>query len=241
MNNESLAHLLLVEDDEDLQELIQQYLEKNGFAVSTQVDGNATTKQVRENDYDLIILDLLLPGKDGISICREIRQYYNGPILILTASGDSIDQVVSLEVGADDFVQKPVEPRVLLARIRALLRRVSSTDDEETPTSANKAPVIKNLVFDGLTIQLSSRTVKLDQQDLPLSKPEYDLLVLLAQNAGNVVSREEIFRALRNLPYDGQSRFVDTAVSQIRKKLGNKADRYLKTVRGSGYLFIPSE
>lgn len=231
------ARVLLVEDDLELQQLIQRYLSKNQFEVSVESSGSHAIKSIREGAFDLIILDLMLPGKDGISICREIRHEFHGPILMLTASGDAIDHVVGLEVGADDFIQKPVEPRVLLARIRAHLRRIPATTsslEQEQPLREAKPKLMR---FGELTINVSSRTVVLAGVELTLSKPEYEMLVLLAENAGTVISRDAIFQALRQLPYDGQSRFVDMAISQIRKKLGSQADRYLKTVRGSGYLF----
>lgn len=226
--------ILLVEDDTDLGLLIQEYLSANHFDVAIETDGLQAVDRIRQENADLVILDLMLPNKDGISICREVRHLYHGPILILTASGDSVDHVVGLEVGADDYVQKPVEPRVLLARIRALLRRASN--DEGGKVQKNSSG--EHLEFGELTISESSRTARLAEQPLDLTTPEFDVLLYLARNAGRIVTRDDIFMHLRNLPYDGQSRFVDITISQIRKKLGTSSDEYLKTVRGRGYLFV---
>ncbi|MEM9605726.1 MAG: response regulator transcription factor [Pseudomonadota bacterium] len=229
---------MLVEDDLELQQLIRRYLEKNGFDVDVCSDGADAVDRIVCGDFDLVILDLKLPGLDGISVCREIRHRFFGPVLMLTASGDDIDHVVGLEVGADDFILKPVEPRVLLARIRARLRAPAVT--RNLPPAASAAPSPALLSAGGLTINLSSRVAEFDGRTLELSTPEYDLLVLLAENAGQVLSREAIFQSLRKLPYDGQNRFVDVTVSQIRKQLGDQAEHHLKTVRGKGYLLALS-
>ena len=227
--------ILLIEDDAELGALIQVYLITNHYNVSIEPDGLNAVERICSVQADLVILDLMLPNKDGISICREVRHHYHGPILILTASGDSVDHVVGLEVGADDYVQKPVEPRVLLARIRALLRR--SHSDDSAPLAADPT-TSGNMVFKDLKISETSRTVRLKDQLLELTTPEFDVLVYLAKKAGTIVTRDQIFMHLRNLPYDGQSRFVDITISQIRKKLGPSNENYLKTVRGKGYLFV---
>lgn len=224
------ASLLLVEDDEELAELIAEYLGARGYGVTVQSDGAKAVEQVCSGQFDMVVLDLMLPGMDGISVCREVRHRFSGPVLMLTASADVVDQVVGLEVGADDFVQKPVEPRVLLARIRALLRRATAAPVHRQPES--------ELCFDELVINPSANQATLAGRVLTLSAAEFDVLYHLAQNAGRIVSRDEIFSEVRNIPYDGLSRFADIAVSQIRKQLGSAADRFVKTVRGRGYLFI---
>jgi two-component system response regulator RstA len=225
--------ILLVEDDEELAELISNYLSDNAFTVAVESNGARAVGRIINEKPDLVILDLMLPGKDGISICREARFGFSGPILMLTASMDAVDQILGLEIGADDFVQKPVEPRVLLARIRALLRR---TDNTPIQHSLNQSePDLMN--FGDLSINISARTVHFKGSSLEFSGSEYNVLLYLAENAGSIVSRDELFQSLRNLEYDGQSRFIDITISQIRKKLGGDADSYLKTVRGKGYLF----
>ena len=225
-----MANIFIVEDDVQLAGLMQDYLTSKQLNVTVEHDGTYAVERIVEAQPDLVILDLMLPGKDGVTICRELRPQFNNPILMLTASEDSIDQIVGLEVGADDFVQKPIEPRVLLARIRALLRRVSSSIPSATHND--------EIQYRGLTINPSSRSVKLDGQDIELSAQEYDFLELLTAEAGNIVTREQVFQSLKNMEYDGQNRFADILISQIRKKLGTSADEYLKTVRGKGYLFI---
>ena len=227
------SNILIVEDDVDLALLMAEYLSAREFNVSVEHSGLPAVERIVSEQPDLVVLDLMLPGKDGVAICREARPNYQGRILMLTASEDSIDQIVGLEVGADDFVQKPIEPRVLLARIRALLRRSSiAPEPTETPS--------KNLLkFRELNINKASRNVEFQQQMLDLTTPEFDMLALLAENAGEIVSREQVFKALKNIEYDGLNRFADITISQIRKKLGDNADDYLKTIRGKGYLFMP--
>lgn len=231
--NQQENTILIVEDDIELAALIAEYLSARDFAVSLEHDGQTAVQRIINEQPSLVVLDLMLPGKDGISICRECRFEYDGPILFLTASNDAVDQILGLEIGADDFVQKPVEPRILLARIRALLRRTSQKSDPN-PTSTGP----ETLRIDGLTLNLSARTVSLDGNEVDLTTPEFDALEILAKNAGQIVSRDALFQGLRNLDYDGQSRFIDITISHIRKKLSEKADEYLKTVRGKGYMLI---
>lgn len=230
MDNENI---LIIEDDVDLALLIQEYLINKGFHVEVEHDGLQAVNRITSLNPDLVVLDLMLPGKDGVSICREARPFFNGSILMLTASEDTIDQIVGLEVGADDFVQKPVEPRVLLARIRALLRR-------QPPKNAEELHVRPNAIqFRDLKINRAARAVHFQNQPLELTTPEYDMLLLLAEKAGEIVSREDVFQSLKNIEYDGINRFADITISQVRKKIGLQADEYLKTVRGKGYLFLP--
>ena len=232
------TRILLVEDDVQLAELIQEYLQAKQFEVAVEHDGAKAVAYIQNWQPDLVILDLMLPGKDGISICREARFSFAKPILMLTASDDDVDQILGLEIGADDFVRKPVEPRILLARIRALLRRsetASSASQSEADVASISNGIIQN---DDLVINPQARTVSLNQQSIDLTTPEFDVLLYLAENKGKIISRDELFKQLRNLEYDGQSRFIDITVSYIRKKLGDDAGNYLKTVRGKGYLFV---
>ena len=224
--------ILLVEDDQELAALIGEYLTQQQFDVGIEHDGAAAVQRILDEQPRLVVLDLMLPGKDGISICREVRAGYRGSILMLTASNDSVDQILGLEIGADDFVHKPVEPRVLLARIRALLRRVESAP---VAAESSNAEMIR---FEDLRINKSARSVVLAGEELDLTNPEYEVLQYMAEHAGVVVSRDDLFGALRNLEYDGQNRLIDITISRLRKKLGDSADRYLKTVRGKGYLFV---
>lgn len=227
--------VLIVEDDDRLASLTQEYLSANGLAVSIVGDGITAIQRIRDENPDLVVLDLMLPGADGLAVCREVRAAYRNPILMLTARTDDMDQVLGLELGADDYVAKPVKPRVLLARIRALLRRA----DGEAETAANSGDQ-RRLEFGDLVIDDASRAVLLSAQPVELTSAEYDLLWLLASNAGKILSREEIFERLRGIPYDGQDRSIDVRISRIRPKIGDDPDnpRRIKTVRSKGYLFV---
>ncbi|MBD9632807.1 MULTISPECIES: response regulator [Pseudomonadaceae] len=230
---EQEARILIVEDDQRLAELTQDYLESNGLAVSIESHGGKAVERVLAERPDLVVLDLMLPGEDGLSICKRLRPDYDGPILMLTARTDDMDQVQGLEMGADDYVCKPVRPRVLLARIRALLRRSEP---------AEAAPVVggKRLTFGKLVIDNAMREAWLDEQTIELTSAEFDLLWLLAANAGRILSREEIFNSLRGIEYDGQDRSIDVRISRIRPKIGDDPmhPRLIKTVRSKGYLFV---
>ncbi len=227
--------VLLVEDDTQLAGLISEYLQEQQFEVLIECDGNRALERIRDEQPSVVILDLMLPGKDGISICREARFHYQGPILMLTASSDAVDQILGLEIGADDYIHKPVEPRILLARIRAALRRSDTATDVDHGTSRNTAEILR---FGELKINKSARQVFFAERALELTTPEYDVMLFLAENPGQTITRDELFQAVRKLEYDGQNRFIDITISQIRKKLGTEADNYLKTVRGQGYLFM---
>ena len=177
-----------------------------------------------------MILDLMLPGEDGLAICRRVRPNFAGPIMMLTAHTDDLDQVLGLEMGADDYVPKPVQPRVLLARMRALLRRA----DAPAPDGEMR------LKFENLEIDNATREAWLSGERIDLTSAEFDLLWLLARNAGRVLTREEIFSDLRGIKYDGQDRSIDVRVSRIRPKIGDDPNQphRIKTVRSKGYLFV---
>lgn len=236
MENAETGRILIVEDDERLATLTREYLENNGLQVSVEGDGGKAVDRILNEKPDLVVLDLMLPGEDGVSICRRVRSQYYGQILMLTARTDDLDEVLGLEMGADDYVAKPVRPRVLLARIRALLRR-SVVPVEET--LAEKS----SLRFGPLVVDNSMREAWLNEQSVELTSAEFDLLWLLCSNAGRVLSREEIFAQLRGIEYDGQDRSIDVRVSRIRPKIGDDPmyPRLIKTVRSKGYLFVKSE
>lgn len=223
-------HVLIIEDDERLADLTRDYLQANGFRVSLEADGGRGVERILALQPDLVILDLMLPGEDGLSICRRVRGDYPGPILMLTARTDDMDQVLGLEMGADDYVPKPVQPRVLLARMRALLRRAESAETVAEP----------RLTFGNLEIDSATREAWLDGERIDLTSAEFDLLWLLASNAGRVLIREEIFSQLRGIKYDGQDRSIDVRVSRIRPKIGDDPNQphRIKTVRSKGYLFV---
>lgn len=230
--------ILIVEDDERLAELTREYLETNGLAVSVETHGSPAVDRIRNEQPDLVVLDLMLPGEDGLSICRRVRPFYSGPIIMLTARTDDLDQVLGLEMGADDYIGKPVKPRVLLARIRAMLRRVTESTQSNANEPSGEEP--SRLQFNDLIVDRSMREAWLNNVSIDLTSAEFDLLWLLASNAGRVLSREEIFTALRGIEYDGQDRSIDVRVSRIRPKIGDDPvhPRRIKTVRSKGYLFV---
>lgn len=222
--------ILLAEDDYRLAQLVRDFLAANEFSVIVEANGNKVIDRVRCESPQLLILDVGLPGKNGLEICREIRSQFTGPILMLTARNTDADQVLGLEYGADDYVIKPADPRVLLARIRALLRRHTA----EKPTTQEA------LTFNTLTLKIAQRQALLGSQTITLSSHEFDLLAILAQNAGQVLSREFLFKAVYHREYDGLDRSVDVRISQLRKKVQDDAENptRIKTVWGRGYLFV---
>ena len=235
---QSKKRILLVEDDRRLGDLIAKYLSRNNFSVTIERRGDTAPDRILGEIPDLVILDLMLPGMDGLEVCRNVRPGYQGPILMLTAREDDMDQVAGLEMGADDYVRKPVEPRVLLARIRAIMRRFDKT--EGRPADAFHEPNANELRFGNLIINRSSRTVQLDGQAVVLTTNEFDLLWLLAENGGHILDRNSIYQKLRGIDYDGLDRSVDLTVSRLRKKLKDDSEcpQRIKTVWGQGYLFV---
>jgi DNA-binding response OmpR family regulator len=226
--------ILLVEDDRRLAELTATYLEQNGFRVRVEPRGDCAVERFAQENPRLVLLDIGLPGRDGLSICRELRRTREVPILILTARDTDLDQVIGLEAGADDYVTKPVDPIVLLARVRALLRR---TERGETGAAERKA----DLTLGALRISETAREVWLEGAPVALTTHEFDLLSLLAHRAGQLVSRDEVFRAMRGIDYDGMDRSIDGRVSKLRRKLGDDAGSptRIKTIWGKGYLLVP--
>jgi DNA-binding response OmpR family regulator len=224
-----MPKILLVEDDLGLQQLTKDYLEHNGLEVAALERGDEVFSYLENNHVDLMILDVMLPGKDGFSVCRQVRDKFSLPILMLTAKSEDFDQVLGLELGADDYVIKPAEPRVLLARVNALLRR------GQIVTKASE-----ELQFGDLIIDKTSRIVQLSDKEIVLTSHEFELLWLLASNAGQVLSREHVHQHMIGRQYDGLDRTVDVRVSRIRKKLGDNSDKpfRIKTVWGQGYLFV---
>jgi two-component system, OmpR family, response regulator RstA len=233
--------IILVEDDEKLSSLIQKYLQTQGFSIEVVADGNLATKAILSHQPDVVILDLMLPGKDGLTICREIRSQYKGCVLFLTASEDDIDHVAGIELGADDFIVKPIQPRVLLARIRMQLRKATLIAKEVGQVDVKDLHVVSDLHFGKLSIFPRKRLVTLADEKIVFTTSEYDLLLLLANHAEEVLSRDFIFKATRGIEYDGMDRTVDSKIANLRKKLGDSGSLSSKiiTVRNQGYLFVP--
>lgn len=230
--------ILLVEDDDRLASLVSEYLRQHGFEVEIEPRGDKAPERILEMQPALVILDLMLPGRDGFDICRDVRPFFSGPILMLTARDDDVDQVVGLELGADDYVNKPVEPRVLLARMRALLRRCNDTEGGDDP--APEAGDRDQLTFGSLQISRARREVTLGDDVIALTTSEFELLWLLASDAGTILSRDRSLEALRGIGYDGLDRSVDNCVSRLRRKLSDSPSNptRIKTVRSKGYLFV---
>ena len=229
------SRLLLVEDDLTLGKMVDDFLTGHGFRVRWESNGLRALGLIDSETFDLLILDIGLPGMDGIQICRTVRDRFAGPIIMLTARGDEIDEVVCLEVGADDYIAKPVRPRALLARLKVHLRR---GDSQDLPTESSK------LEIDGLIIDSTSRTVRQktelgDENILSVTTAEFDLLLFLMQRAGEVVGRNEIYEQIQGIAYDGVDRSIDLRVSRLRKKLGDDpgSPKRIKSVRGVGYIF----
>jgi DNA-binding response OmpR family regulator len=220
--------VLLVEDDLRLAELVRTYLQGHGFRVVVEHRGDRVVEHLQTAAPDLVVLDLGLPGRDGFAVCRELRAASSLPILIVTARGNDIDHVVGLELGADDYVVKPVEPRVLVARIHALLRRARAARPIEP----------RILRFGELTINATSRAVTIGSVEVALSSNEFDLLFHLASRPGEIHSRETLYLQLYKREYDGLDRTLDVRISHLRKKLGEAgAGDRIRTVWGHGYSF----
>ena len=220
--------ILIIDDDNRLNQLLKDFLKDFGYQVITTTHPAKGLKKLKQASPDLVILDIMLPDMDGFEVCRTIRQTSNTPIIMLTARGEVTDKVVGLELGADDYLAKPFEPRELVARIQSVLRRTQPLSDSQT------------LTFDRLTIDLDKRIALLDGHPVDLTTNEFAALALLARNAGKVLNRDQILLELRGMDCDAFNRSVDIAVSRLRQKLKDnpKSPEFIKTVWGSGYVFI---
>jgi len=218
--------VLVVDDDARLQELLATYLSQNGFEVTSAADGRKGLAALQSDTFDIVLLDVMMPGLDGIEVCRRIRATSRIPIVMLTAKGDETDRVVGLELGADDYVAKPFSPRELLARLRALLRRAQPT------------PETQALTIGDLAIDVDGRVVTLAGHQVDLTGIEFDILVTLAKRAGRVVARDGILSAAGRDDVTVGERTVDVHVSHLRQKLGDapRSPTRIKTVRGVGYV-----
>jgi two-component system OmpR family response regulator/two-component system response regulator RstA len=240
------ARILLVEDDERLAQLVADALSRAGWQVTHCARGDEGEARMRREPYDVVLLDGHLPGKDGFDVLRDVRRDFAGRIVMLTARDDDIDQVLGLEGGADDYIAKPVAPRVLLARLKALMRREApaaqaAQGTAQARSSAGAASEPPPMRFGNLEIRPAAREVRVGSAVMALTTAEYELLLFLASRAGLVVSRDDIMQGLRGLEFDGLDRAIDARVSRLRRKIGDDAETpsRLKTVRGQGYLFVP--
>ena len=224
-----MTKVLIIDDDRKHSELLQEYFKRFGIKLVTAGDANEGFRKLAVEDPDLLLLDVMLPGKDGFAICREVRKTSNIPIIMLTARGDVIDRVSGLELGADDYIGKPFEPRELVARVQAILRRSDAA-----------GPSAGKLSFEGLEIDTESRSVKVDGNSIELTSMEYELLLILARRHGKKLSRDDILGELRGIDAAILTRSVDIMVSRLRQKLGDsvKPPRFIQTIWGRGYSFI---
>lgn len=222
--------ILIIEDDEELANWISQYLQQHGF--KTQISDRGDTAEAATKQYkpDLVILDINLPGKNGFDVCQGLRDFYLQPIIMVTANDEEFDEVLGLELGADDYITKPLTPRVLLARINAQLRR--NKDQNQN--------IDGRMDFGALTIDLPSQSVTLNGEDITLSSGEFELLWVLASHAGTELKRQDLIKEIRGFDYDGFDRTIDVRVSRLRKKLYDTTDppKKIKTIWGKGYLFV---
>lgn len=230
MNQESANHrVLLVEDDASLASMIADFLSPHGFEASIEGRGDAAVERIIEENPDVVVLDVNLPGLDGFAVCKAVRANYRGAIIMLTARGEEVDEVVGLEVGADDYMAKPVRPRALLARLRTHLRRAAPT---------GQGPLSKPLQVGSLTVDPSRRGAEIEGESLDLTSAEFDLLQFLAENAGRALSRNDIYQHIHGMRYDGLDRSIDLRISRLRRKLGDDPakPKRIKSVRGVGYM-----
>jgi two-component system response regulator ResD len=221
--------ILVVDDEKRMVELVKLYLEREGFVVDEAFDGQQALDMIDNNEYDLVILDIMIPIVDGLTVCKEIRRTSDIPIIMLTARGEEFDKVLGFELGADDYVVKPFSPRELTARVKALLRRWNPLKKEE---------LYEDIEFPDLVIKPNSRKVEVAGREVYLTPKEFDLLYYLAKNEDIVFTREKLLEEVWGYDFFGSLRTVDTHIKQIREKLGgSKAASYINTVWGVGYKF----
>ena len=226
--------ILLTDDDLELCELLKEYLEHEDMQVSLCHDGQSAINTINHSQFDLLILDIMMPIKNGFETLSEIRKTSNLPVIMLTAKGDKIDRIVGLEMGADDYVAKPCDPRELVARIRAVTRRTSALDSHISPIQEHR------IQQDDLILDKNNRQVSISENMIELTSTEFDFLVLLLENAGTLVTREKLSKNVLGKTLQAFDRSIDMHMSNLRKKLGLKADQQdrIKTLRGNGYQYL---
>ena len=226
-----MSKILIIDDDEELCELVGEYLSVEGFSTEAVHDGESGLQKALDGDYELAILDVMLPRKNGFDVLRDLRKSSKLPVLMLTAKGDDMERIVGLEIGADDYLPKPFNPRELVARLRAVLRRVNDTDERK--------PSAEAFTVDDIEVSLTGRTAKIDGTELNLTAVEFDLLVALLEQAGKIVKKEDLSRRVLDRRLSPFDRSLDMHVSNLRKKLGLRQDESerIKTIRSVGYIY----
>jgi len=227
--------ILIVDDEERIRRLLKMYLERENYIIDEAEDGNEALTKATANDYDVILLDLMMPGKDGIEVCRELREKKATPVIMLTAKGEEVNRVQGFEVGTDDYIVKPFSPREVVLRVKALLRRSSKTSYLHTETTAKDV-----IVFPHLTIDNDAHRVLADGKEVSLTPKEYELLYFLAKSPDKVFDREQLLKEVWHYEFFGDLRTVDTHVKRLREKLNKvseQAARMIVTVWGVGYKF----
>jgi len=227
----AMNHLLVVDDDRDLVELLREYLVPEGFQVDAAYDQTTGLREALRGEHELVVLDVMLPGGSGFELLKQLRTTSELPVLLLTARGDAVDRIVGLEIGADDYLPKPFDPRELVARIRAILRRTRSAAEEEGDKN--------EITIGDVSLFTGTRTVTLEGEPVDLTTVEFNILEVLMRHAGKVVQREELAQIALGRPLAAFDRSVDVHVSKLRRKLGGAEDseNRIKTVRGSGYIY----
>ena len=231
--------IVYVEDEIEVGELISAYLKKHDIDVIIETRGDRAEATILAAQPDLVLLDIMLPGKDGMSLCRDLRNQWKGPIVLLTSLDSDMNHILALELGANDYILKTTPPAVLLARLRLHLRQNQlSLSSEERPSTARQSRIMS---FGKLTIDMLNRQVTLDGEIIALSTADFDLLWELASHAGQILNRDVLLQTLRGVSYDGMDRSIDVAISRLRKKLYDNATEpfRIKTIRNKGYLFAP--
>lgn len=237
----SQPRIVFAEDDLNLAELIRTFLERNELSVTTVADGRDVIQTVLREQPDLLLLDIMLPNMDGLSICQQLRAQYDRPIILFTANDTEIKHILGLELGANDYIVKTTPPNILLARIQAQLRQYAHRASQHV-AEASRQPPAACLNIGKLSIDTASRSVRLHDEVVALSSMEFELLWLLASNAGMILSRDQLLKSLRSIDYDGLDRSVDISISRLRKKLGDDLNEHRRiiTVRNKGYLLAPN-
>lgn len=221
--------VLIADDNKQIVSILSEYCKKNNFTVSAVFDGETALKEIEKNKFDIVLLDVMMPKKDGFDVCRETRKFSNVPIIMITARGEDYEKIMGLEIGADDYIVKPFSPGEIIAKINAILRRIMPKNDESE----------KIFTFDNLEIDLNNFTVKVNDEIISLTKKEIEILWTLATNQNKVFTRENLLDLIWGFDYFGESRTVDTHIKRLRAKLDNYEHKKwnIKTIWGVGYKF----